>query len=406
MMDKLLLAVLNMSLTGAFVIALICLARAVLKKAPKVITYCLWAVAGFRLIIPFSIESVFSLMPFNSRPIPAFVATEPPGVMTGGINGINSGSIPLAEHINVFDPLTILIYIGAVVWIAGFLVMLIRGITSFIKLRRKMRGAEVIVANVYRADNIETPFVLGVLQPLIYIPAGLTESECRYIILHEQTHIKRRDHIVKVLAYFILCLHWFNPLAWAAFMLMGVDMEMSCDESVLREMGIQTKKDYSQSLLRLATQKPFVGCSSLAFGECGVKGRVKNILRFRKTSRVFTVTAVILVALFSFAFSVDRAAYSVIEEPLASSYFTYTVLDEYDEADSDNGAGASPNGYRRSASGSQRRNPREYMKFSASEINTSSLAKMLNNNILPYGNYYYSVTHMGDELLVAYSVIE
>lgn len=309
-MDKLFLTILNMSLTGAFVIAAICLARLPLKKAPKIISYCLWAVAGFRLVFPFSIEGVFSLIPFKAQTIPMDIALQPVPRIDSGIPFVNnavSGLLPAATPAASVNPLQIWTTIGAFVWLIGVAAMVVYAMASFVVLKRKMREAVHIEANIYEAENIKSPFVLGILNPRIYLPVGLSEKEKSYIILHEQTHIKRHDHIVKFAAYFILCLHWFNPLAWAAFLLMGVDMEMSCDERVLKETGGEIEKDYSLSLLSLATQRRYIGGTPLAFGEGGIKERIKNVLNFKKPSRIIVVVSVALAAVLSIGFLLNRA---------------------------------------------------------------------------------------------------
>ena len=324
-MDKLFLTVLNMSLTGAFVIAAICLARLPLKKAPKIISYCLWAVAGFRLVFPYSIESMFSLIPFKAQPIPPDIAMQPIPRIDSGIPFVNnavSGILPAAIPAESVNPLQIWTTFGAYIWLIGVIVMFIYGVVSFFILKRKMRKAVHKEANIYEAENIQSPFVLGILTLGIYLPIGLSEQEKSYIILHEQTHIRRHDHIVKFAAYFILCLHWFNPLAWVAFLLMGVDMEMSCDERVLKEMGGETKKEYSLLLLSLATERRMIGGSPLAFGEGGIKERIKNVLDFRKPSRMVMITSVVLVAALSVGFAVNRVTIpmsmnNVYEELLA-----------------------------------------------------------------------------------------
>lgn len=308
-MDKLFLTILNMSMTGAFIIAAICVARLPLKKAPKIISYCLWGVAGFRLVFPYSIESVFSLIPFKAQTIPPDIALQPIPRIDSGIPFLNnavSSILPAATPTASVNPLQIWTAIGAWVWIFGVAVLLIYGFVSFFILKRKMSEAAHIEANIYEAENIKSPFVLGIFNPRMYLPIGLSEQEKSYIILHEQTHIKRHDHIVKFAAYFVLCLHWFNPLAWVAFLLMGVDMEMSCDERVLKEMGGETKKNYSLSLLSLATERRIIGGSPLAFGEGGIKERIKNVLNFKKPSRAIIVTAVTLVAVLSVGFAVNK----------------------------------------------------------------------------------------------------
>ncbi|MEG6520997.1 M56 family metallopeptidase [Desulfotomaculum sp. 1211_IL3151] len=342
-MDKLFLTILNMSLTGAFVIAAICFARLLLKKAPKIISYCLWGVAGFRLVCPFSIESVFSLIPFKAQAIPPDIAMQTAPRIDSGvtvIDNIISGSLPAPALGASVNPLQIWTTIGAFVWLAGVAVMLIYGVGSFIILKRKMREAAHAEANIYEAANIKWPFVLGIFKPKIYLPLGLSVQERDYIILHEQTHIKRYDHIVKFAAYFILCVHWFNPLAWAAFLLMGADMEMSCDERVLKELGGEIKRDYSLSLLSLATDRRIIGGSPLAFGEGGVKERIKNVLNFRKPSRVIIVVAALAMVL-SVGLAVNRATDgSTIASIIPMSmnnvakkpHFAGTVTQVYDHA--------------------------------------------------------------------------
>ncbi|MCL2153974.1 MAG: M56 family metallopeptidase, partial [Oscillospiraceae bacterium] len=334
-MDKLFLTILNMSLTGAFVIAVVCVARLPLKKTPKIISYCLWAVVAFRLVCPFAIESSISLIPFNSEALP-------PTLVAEQINRIDSGITAIDNPVNniigdmheesrgdahggrwTVYPLRNFVHFFAWVWLIGAVGMAVYGIISYLYLKRKMSGSTHIESNIYESGIVESPFVLGILKPQIYFPIGLSEQEKSYVVLHEQTHVRRSDHIVKFAAYFILCLHWFNPLAWVAFILMGVDMEMSCDERVLREMGGETKKAYSLSLLSLATERRFVGGSPLAFGEGGIKERVKNILKFKKTSRIILIAAVVLAVALSAGFAVNRAVSSDDKVDLPSATISY-----------------------------------------------------------------------------------
>ena len=318
-MEKIFLSVLNMSLTSSFIIAAICAARLLLKKAPKIISYTLWAVAGFRLVFPFTLESTFSLLPFKSQPIPTDITTQAVPRINSGIAIIDnavSSSLPAATLDASANPLQLLISIGSYVWLLGIAVMLIYSFVSSILLKHRLRGAVPIESNLYEADNLKTPFVIGLFRARIYIPAGLSGEERRYIVLHEQSHIRRHDHSIKMLAFFVLCLHWFNPLAWIAFILMGADMEMSCDERVMRELGKDIKNAYSMSLVRLAAGRRILNGSPLAFGEGGMKERVKNVLNFKKHSRVIIVTAVALAAVLSLGFAVDRIsdAQSLLQE--------------------------------------------------------------------------------------------
>ena len=311
-MDKLFLTILNMSITGAFVIAAISLARLPIKNTPKIISYCLWAVAGFRLAFPFSIESVFSLIPFYARAIPTDIAAQPIPRIDSGIPFVNdavNGALqsPPAYMADGANPLRVWTAAGSWVWLAGMAVLLAFGAARYIGLRRRMGSAIRVEGNLFETDGIQSPFVLGVVKPRIYIPLGLSEQEREYIVLHERTHIRRRDHIIKFAAYFILCLHWFNPLAWAAFRLMGLDMEMSCDELVLKNRGGEIKKNYSMSLLSIAADRRALRSTPLAFGENGVEKRVKNVLKSGKSSRVMVALAVAFVTALGMGLMVSRA---------------------------------------------------------------------------------------------------
>ncbi|MDR0916133.1 MAG: DUF4362 domain-containing protein [Oscillospiraceae bacterium] len=308
-MSKIFLAVLNMSLTGAFVIAAVALARVPLKKAPKIISYALWAVAGFRLVVPFTLKSVLSLLPFKAAPIPQNIASQPIPRIDSGIPVLNnavSAMLPAATPEMSVNPLQAWITAGSIIWLVGIAALLVYCVVSIVLLKRRLRGARCVEGNLYEADDLKTPFVLGFLRPRIYIPSGLSGEERRYVILHERTHIRRHDHIVKIFAYFVLCLHWFNPLAWAAFLLMGADMEMSCDERVLKELGYGTKREYSMSLLSLSTDRRIINGSPLAFGEGGMKERVKNILKLQKRSRIIIIAAVVLAVALSVGFALNR----------------------------------------------------------------------------------------------------
>jgi len=309
-MDNLFITVLNMSLTGTFVILAICLARLPLKKAPKVISYYLWTVAGFRLLVPFSFESMLSLVPFNTSPISPNITTQQLPVFESYIPAIDvavNASIPATVSTASVNPMQILTSIGGYVWLIGAAAMIIYGIVSYFLLKQKMKSAIHIEGNVYEANFIKSPFVLGVVNPKIYIPNISNEQERDYVILHEQTHIRRYDHIIKFGAYFILCIHWFNPLAWIAFLLMSVDMEMSCDESVLKEVGVDAKKVYSYSLLSFSANRPAFGGSPLSFSEGGLKARVKNVLKQKKTHRLTLIAAIVLTVALGAGLLLNRA---------------------------------------------------------------------------------------------------
>ncbi len=323
-MEDLFISFLNMSLTASYVIAVIILARLFLKKAPKAISYILWAVAGFRLAFPFSFESVFSLIPFKAHPIPQTAAlggnvsfSSSAGAALRAIGdaangGLGTVTVYLGKTADGY-PVTTKAYhsqvwlsFGSYLWVIGIAALLVYGVVSIVLLNCRLRGAVLTERNIYEAENLKTPFVLGFIRPRIYIPSGLSPEEKSYIILHEQTHIKRLDHVVKLAAFLILCVHWFNPFVWAAFLLMSADMEMSCDEKVLKKMGSKIKQAYSTSLLSLAAGRSFINGSPLAFGEGNIKGRIKNVLNFKKTAAWVIIVSILLVTGLSVGFAANR----------------------------------------------------------------------------------------------------
>lgn len=299
-MRDIFLTVLNMSLTASYVILLVMLIRLPLKKAPKVISYALWGVVAFRLICPFSFESILSLIPkdINTLPIAQdMVSSDSTQFHSGNqIVGIevheNLPAPTVGERVNSLENY---IQIGIYIWIAGMILLLIYSFVSVFILKRQLKSAQLLEKNIYEAHNLKTPFVLGFFSPKIYLPNGLSPNERHYILLHEQTHIKRYDYIMKHFAFLILSLHWFNPLVWVAFVLMSKDMELSCDESVLKVMDGDTKKSYATSLLSLAIDKSILNGSPLAFGEGDVKGRIKNVLNYKKP-RFWVVLASVIIA--------------------------------------------------------------------------------------------------------------
>ena len=330
-MNNLFLTVLNMSLTGAFVVVAICLARLPLKKAPKIIFYCLWAVAGIRLLFPLSAYSVFSLVPFGTHSISNAVSQSfvllPPSI-DGGVSIFDISSYAQPAEVGVAainNPLLFWLGIGAYLWIIGVAVMLIYGIVTYAIFKTKMNEAVHIHGNIYEAKNIKSPFVLGFFAPKIYLPFDLNGEKYNCVILHEQIHVERYDHVVKFVAYYILCVHWFNPLVWLAFKLMSRDMEMSCDEAVLRKMGIdETKNEYSMSLVALATEGRFVHGSPLAFGESSIKERVKNVLNFKKRSKSITIVSAVLVLILEFGLLTSQAGANT-GVPLIGNGFVFEI---------------------------------------------------------------------------------
>lgn len=312
-METLFLKILNMTLTATYVIVAVLLIRLLLKRAPKKYSYLLWAVVLFRLVCPVSISSEFSI--FNAAPfdmtaaqksgeaalsyVPSDIGDmENPGMSVGipTMNVIISESLPPAAPDESANPLQMWIQLGTIVWSSGVAALLIYGVVSYFRLKRRMVTAIRMDNYIFEADNIRSPFILGFIKPRIYIPFGLREQERVFILKHEAYHLKRKDHLIKPFAFVVLAFHWFNPLAWLAFALMAKDMEMSCDEKVLSETGSGIAKEYCTSLLSFAANRRFPSASPLAFGETGIRERVKNILRFKAPKkRVIAFSAAICI---------------------------------------------------------------------------------------------------------------
>ncbi|MBQ7841522.1 MAG: hypothetical protein IJ390_13710 [Lachnospiraceae bacterium] len=301
------LKILNMSITASIMILFVLLVRLVLKKAPKFYSYVLWLAVLFRLLCPISISAPVSLLGAFDVPaiestaststieyIPAdIVHTEYPEVNLpiGGMSGVINESLPQGEEQLAADPLEAQTSIITYIWLLGVAGMVGYAIVSYFRLRKKLASALHIRKNIFLADHIPSSFVIGILRPRIYLSSGLTEKEQEYIILHEQHHMKRCDHIFKALAFVALSIHWFNPLVWASFILSSRDMEMSCDEAVIKKMGEEIRADYSTSLLNLSTGQRLSLGTPLAFGEGDTKGRIKNLARWKKPKIWITITA-------------------------------------------------------------------------------------------------------------------
>lgn len=278
--------VLNMSLTGSIVIAVVLLARLLLRRAPKIYSYMLWAVVLFRLLCPISLSaglSVLKPLPVTTTQGLSTVTYRPvePVIPASGEIGQEIARPESAETVKAETDAQAMT-LAAAVWLTVGGALAGCSLVQYIVLRRKLREAVPYRGEILLSDNIRTPFVMGVLSPKIYLPWDTPQEERRFIIAHERQHIHRGDPLWKLLGYLALCVHWFNPLVWLAFFLGGKDMEMSCDEAVLNRLGEDIRADYSQSLLRLATHKRLIAGMPLAFGEGETKGRVRNMARWRR----------------------------------------------------------------------------------------------------------------------------
>ncbi len=295
-MENLFLKILNMSLTASWVIAVVLVIRALLAGAPKKYRYALWSVVGFRLCCPFSLSAAFSLLRFAPRmqSVPAAAApaqtAQTASLVTRFVPELTTSALPAAAPQVSADPIHIWITAGTAIWCIGMAAVAIYSLLSYGLMQHKLATATRLRGNIWQSEQVRSPFILGIVRPKIYIPYGLEPNALRYVLTHERCHLARRDHLVKVLAFVLLALHWFNPLCWVAFWLMDRDMEMSCDEKVLERLG-GGRKTYSTTLLSFAANRRFPIGTPLAFGENSVKSRIRNALSWRKPRFYVTLTA-------------------------------------------------------------------------------------------------------------------
>ena len=324
-LEKVFIEVLNMGLTASVMIAGVFLVRLLLKKAPKIYSYILWSIVLFRLLCPVSFETEISLLGAlqsetsvdgRMEYIPQDIGYQlQPEVQMPieAVNEVVNESLPKGEFGDSVNPLQIWLYFGARVWILGIVVMLAHSGLSLKKLRKQLKLAVCEDKNIYRMPGKNSPFVYGVFNPRIYLPDHLEETEKDYVLLHEQVHIRRGDHIYRLLAYLAVCVHWFNPLVWAAFFISGRDMEISCDEAVIRKMGSGVKKEYSASLLNLACGEKIVKGIPVAFGESDTKSRIKHVLKYKKPAKIISILAVVLCVIAAILFIGNPKRNEIIE---------------------------------------------------------------------------------------------
>ena len=330
---------LNMSLTASVVILFVLVARLILKRTPKVFSYALWAIVLLRLLVPVTVSSPVSIMPASQTVTSETVNTVLPDFVFETPWDAQENKLSIQQAAGEGNPVTVTVYTSlepvqylGLAWIAGMAVMMLYSFFSYRKIRKSIRIALPLRDNIYIADDIKSPFVIGLLKPKIYLPATLTEEEQSYIILHEQHHIRRGDHIFKALAFIALCLHWFNPLVWVAFILAGKDMEMSCDEAVIRKVGSHVRADYSASLLTLATGRRIIAGTPLAFGEGDTKGRIHNLAKWKKPARWIVILSVVLCLILAICLLTNPNTYvsatpETIMDSVESDGYTLTVLE-------------------------------------------------------------------------------
>ena len=292
------LKTLNMSIAASWLILAVVLLRFILKKAPKWVAVLLWGIVALRLVVPFSFESALSLIPsaetFNAHNI----QYETPAI-NSGIPAVNNAVNPVLgetfapNSVGSINPLYIWTLVVSAIWLVGIAAMLLYAVISYVRVRRSVAERAPYKGNIFLCDHVKSPFILGLIRPKIYLPSNMDATSMEPVIAHEKAHLTRRDHWWKPLGFLILTVHWFNPLCWIAYVLLCRDIELSCDEKVIRQMDLDGKKRYSTALLECNAQRRLVTICPLAFGEVGVKERVKNVLNYKKPAFWVIVVAVI-----------------------------------------------------------------------------------------------------------------
>lgn len=341
--------VVSMSLTAGLVILAICAARLLLRQAPKKFSYWLWAGAAFRLVCPFSFPAAFSLLALapaaqtvaETGPLTE-VSYLPGAGLPAAAPGVGAADAALPQAAGAGQALGLWEVLG-LVWLLGAAALLIGALVAYLRVKGQVATAVKFAHNVYECGAFRSPFVLGFFRPKIYIPFGLEPRQREHVLCHESAHIQRRDYLVKPLGFLLLTIHWFNPLVWLAFHLMSRDMEMSCDEKVLSQLGEEARREYSLSLLSIGSRRRFPAPNPLAFGETGVKERVVNVMKFRRAKRWVTVAAAVAVVAVTAACAANPAGESLLpssspassEDPgsAVSTASSTLATGMYDEAD-------------------------------------------------------------------------
>jgi len=286
-MSEVFLKIINMSISASYIVLAVLLLRLLLKRAPKWIAVVLWGIVAVRLVCPFSIESVLSLIPSSEVVSPDIMMDRTPEINTG-IPIVNQvvnpiiGSSFTPDPGTSANPLQLWIPTFAVIWIIGMVVLLIYTVISYVKVKSKIGTAVLYKDKIYQSENVISPFVLGLIKPKIYLPFNMDEKDMEHVVAHETAHICRKDHLWKPIGFLLLTLHWFNPIMWLGYVLLCRDIELACDEKVIKGLGHDERADYSQALLTCSVNRRIIAACPLAFGEVGVKDRVKSVLNYKK----------------------------------------------------------------------------------------------------------------------------
>ena len=323
-MSDLFLKIVNMSISASWLVVAVLILRLVLKKAPKWVNVLLWGIVAVRLICPFSFESALSLIPSAE--------TFPEKIISGPSFDVQTGITPIDNRINdylgdrYFEGVTVptnngnnVMTILTIVWIIGILLLATYTIISYQRLNRKVDTAVHYKDNIFQSENVSSPFVLGIINPRIYLPFSMNEQDMEHVVAHEQAHIRRKDHWWKPLGFLLLTIYWFNPLMWLAYVLLCRDIELACDEKVIKELGNEQRADYTQALVACSVNRRMIAACPLAFGEVGVKDRVKSVMNYKKPAFWIIILAVIACVIVAvcfltnpMGFQFDEATHTIV----------------------------------------------------------------------------------------------
>ena len=297
-MNELFLKIINMSISASWLVMAVLILRLVLKKAPKWVNVLLWGIVAVRLICPFSFESALSLIPSAE--------TFPEKAISGPSFDVQTGITPVDNQINdylgdrYFEGVTVpanngnhMMNILSIVWTIGILLLIAYTVISYWRLHREIDTAVRYKDNLFQSENVSSPFVLGLIKPRIYLPFSINGQDLEHVVAHEQAHIHRKDHWWKPLGFLLLTIHWFNPFMWLSYVLLCRDIELACDEKVIRELGNEQRADYTQALVACSINRRTIAACPLAFGEVGVKERVKSVMNYKKPAFGIVLLAVI-----------------------------------------------------------------------------------------------------------------
>jgi len=322
-MEKLFLSILNLSVTAGWIVLGVIILRFFLKKAPKWISCLLWGIVGIRLIMPFSFKSFLSLIPSAETFPQELVTTQNSYYHTidSGINAVDKAITPIIRDTS---PSAIVSYISifSVVWLIGIAVMQIYSLAAYLLLKRQVRQSVPYSDNIRISGKINSPFILGFIRPKIYLPNGIPDNEKDYIIAHEKAHLKRLDHLIKPFAFTLLSVYWFNPLLWLGYLLLCRDIELACDQKVIKGMKKTERQEYSVVLLQNSIKRPIISACPLAFGEVGVKKRIKGIMNYKKPAFWIIISAIVISLV---------ASVCLLTAPPNALNYDYKIIDGYTE---------------------------------------------------------------------------